>query len=226
MKTSIVASRALSRSLAALMFAAALGGVFAACDNPVVDAKIEALGGEREGVEQSEYHRPGQPCVLCHSTYEGASPQMVIGGTVFSDPGTFQRPVEDVDIVLYDAVGDVYTAKTNCIGNFYIEKGDRVPQFPLAAEIRCPTYSASGEKLVDAMNRPIRKVISMNSWLSRDGSCATCHSLNGRQVDSVGWLYCNDPTEVVSNPYPDVPDTCAGKPPREKGATDGTGGSP
>ncbi len=202
-----------------------LSAAVSSCSNPVTDAKIEALGGEAEGVEPGEFHRPGQPCVLCHSPTGDGSPEFVIGGTVFSDPGTFQKPVEDVEIVLYDAVGDVFTAKTNCIGNFYIERGDLVPQFPLAAEIRCPTYSPAGEKLEDGEGEPIRKVISMNSWISRDGSCAGCHTLRGRQPDSVGWLYCNDETEVATNPYPAVPDSCAGKPPGTAGDSGG-GGAP
>ena len=98
--------------------------------------------------------------------------------------------------------------KSNCIGNFYLPEGDKAPQFPLAAEIRCPTYSADGEPL------EAKKVVSMNSWISRDGSCATCHSLTGTGPSSTGWLFCNSPDELASNPYPPVADSCPGEPPQ------------
>lgn len=193
-----------------------------ACGNPAVDDKITALGGEAEGVEPGAHHRPGQPCTLCHSAYGEGSPEFAVAGTVFSDPTRFDRPVEGVEVVLYDAVGDVYRATTNCIGNFYVEKGDKNPQFPLAAEIRCPTFTPAGEPIVEA-DEPVLKVITMNSWISRDGSCAGCHTLRGQEVDSVGWLFCNSEADIAQNPYPPVPDDCPGVPPN--GKSGGGGGS-
>lgn len=197
----------------ALVFAT----VFAtACGNPVTDAAIETWGGELENVPPGEHHRPGQPCVLCHSIAGGASPRLLLGGTIFADQTSF-LPVEGAEIVIYDAVGDSYTMTSNCIGNFFLEAGDKTPQFPLGAEIRCPTYSASGEPL------EAKKVVSMNSWISRDGSCATCHSLLGTGVSSTGWLFCNSPDETASNPYPPVSDSCPGEPPQEAGSGNGNG---
>ena len=181
-----------------------------ACGNPIADEKIDALGAEVEGVEPGEHHRPGQPCVLCHSKAGGADPHMAIGGTIFADQRSF-LPVEGAEVVLYDSLGDVYTMTSNCIGNFYLEDGDLIPQFPLAVEVRCPTYNAAGERLEEA------KVVSMNSWISRDGSCASCHSLSGTQVDSTGWIFCNDPSAIAANPYPEVAPTCPGKAPQEAG---------
>ncbi|MFO0552169.1 MAG: hypothetical protein U0271_27530 [Polyangiaceae bacterium] len=187
------------------------------CFNPVADEQIEALGGELANVPPSEYHRPGQPCVVCHGVYGGESPSMVLGGTVFADQRSF-LPVEGAEVVIYDSVGDVYTMTSNCIGNFWLERGDKIPQFPLAAEIRCPTYDANGNPLEGV------KVRSMNSWISRDGSCATCHSLRGTQVDSTGWLFCNDPDERSTNVYPPVAEECPGEPPKVAGE-DNTGGA-
>src|SRR5262249_39649565 len=46
----------------------------AGCGNPAVDPKIAALGPEANGVPQGEFHRSGQPCLLCHGPYGGASP--------------------------------------------------------------------------------------------------------------------------------------------------------
>lgn len=194
----------------ALSIAGAVGAA-SSCGNPITDDQVEFWGDELPDVEPSEFHRPGQPCVLCHSIAGGASPELVIGGTVFADQRSF-LPVEGAEIVLYDAVGDTYTMTSNCIGNFGLERTGELPQFPLAAEVRCPTYDSAGNKLEGT------KIRSMNSWISRDGSCATCHSLRGTQVDSTGWIFCNDVSEIESNPYPPVPDSCPGKAPEEAGA--------
>lgn len=199
--------------------------VLVACSSPAIDEKIDALGGEAEGVEPGEFHRPGQPCTLCHSPYGEGSPEFALGGTVFSDPTRFDRPVEGVEVVVYDSVGDVYKATTNCIGNFYLEKGDKNPQFPLAAEIRCPTFTPAGEPILDGAQKPVFKVITMNSWISRDGSCAGCHTLRGAEVDSVGWIFCNGEADITGNPYPPVPDDCAGVPPNGKVGGGAGGGS-
>jgi hypothetical protein len=198
----------------ALGFAFSLG----ACGNPVVDNAIEEWGGEVEGVPPSEHHRPGQPCVLCHSVAGGADPRMALGGTVFADQRSF-LPVEGVRVFVYDAVGDVYEMETNCIGNFYLEYADPVPQYPLAVEIHCPTYSADGTPREDV------KVVSMNSWISRDGSCASCHSLRGTDAGSTGWIFCNDPGAIETNPYPEVPASCPGVPPATAGSSPEVGGA-
>src|SRR5690606_33596927 len=82
---------------------AALGAT--ACGDPVLDARIEALGGEVDGVEPGEFHRPGQPCVLCHGKYGGEEPEMSVGGTIFAIPTTPDNeneviPVEGVKVLL------------------------------------------------------------------------------------------------------------------------------
>lgn len=203
----------------------ALSLALAGCTNPIVDAKIEALGGESPDTPVGEFHRPGQPCVLCHSTYYGSDPELVIGGTVFRDRQTLM-PVENAKVVLYDSVGDVFEMTTNCNGNFMREKGDRDPQFPLYAEIYCPVYGPDGTVLLDGSGNPQTKVKAMSSWISRDGSCAGCHTLRGRAVDSVGWVVCNE--EGDTNPIPDQRADCEGKPPKTQssdgGEQSGTGG--
>jgi hypothetical protein len=194
--------------------------LIAGCDNPVTDVKIEALGGEAPNTPIGPHHRPGQPCVLCHSEYFGAQPELVIGGTVFRDRQTLQ-PVEGVRVVLYDSVGDIYEMLTNCNGNFMREKSDRDPQFPLYAEIYCPVYGADGTVLTDDSGNPQTKVKSMASWISRDGSCAGCHTLAGREADSVGWIVCNELEDT--NPIPDQRADCEGKPPQTKSSGSGAG---
>jgi hypothetical protein len=194
-----------------------------ACGNPVVDQKVAALGGEQEGVEQSEFHRPGQPCVLCHNPYYGASPEISLGGTIFADLNSF-NPAANVEVIMTDTLGRSRTAVTNCIGNFFVLAEDWEPQFPVAVEIRYPTFTPDGTPLTDTAGAPLRKVKAMGSVVSRDGSCATCHTLYGRVpivnqdnvalwYDSTGWIYCNEKNEV--NPFPPLDPTCPGKPPRD-----------
>lgn len=198
--------------LVATLGAAGLLGLLApSCANPITDDAIEALGEERPGDEPGPFHRSGQPCVLCHSIAGGADPVLVLGGTVFADQSSF-LPVEGARVIVYDAVGDEYAMVSNCVGNFYLEDEGSIPQFPLAVEVECPRYDAEGNQL----DTP--KVIAMNSWISRDGSCATCHSLEGKEVDSTGWIFCNDAASIATNPYPPYPDSCAGVPPQAVGA--------
>ncbi len=205
--------------------ATALFVALAGCNNPVIDAQIEALGGESPDTPAGPFHRPGQPCVLCHGVYYGADPQLVIGGTVFRDRQTLM-PVENAKVVLYDSVGDIYEMTTNCNGNFMREHGELDPQFPLYAEIYCPVYGPDGAVLTDAQGNPQLKVKAMSSWISRDGSCAGCHTLKGRATDSVGWVVCNE--EGDTNPIPDQRADCEGKPPKtaqDSGQNAGGGGS-
>ncbi len=195
--------------------------LLAGCDNPIYDQQIEALGGEVPGTPAGEYHRPGQPCVLCHGPYFGAEPELVIGGTVFRDRNTLS-PVEGAEVVLYDAVGDVYNLFSNCNGNFMLELGERVPQFPLYAEVICPLYGPDGTVLTDASGNPQTRVKSMASWISRDGSCAGCHKLEGRGAGSTGWIVCNEAEDT--NPIPDQRPDCPGKPPATQGGSGAGGG--
>lgn len=191
-------------------------GAFAAgCSSPAADVRIEQLGGENPNVEAGQFHRPGQPCVLCHSPYEGAEPELSIGGTVFADSTSF-LPVEGAQVVITDTRGISNTVVTNCIGNFFIEAGTwdakyPDPQYPLAVDIRCPTYDEAGKLILDADGQPLLRVKSMASYISRDGSCATCHTLQGKGLESTGWIFCNAPGEV--NPFPPLSPDCPGEPP-------------
>ncbi len=199
----------LSCAIAPMLAAASVAA--SSCANPINDDAIEALGDERPGDEPGPHHRSGQPCVVCHSVAGGSDPVLVLGGTIFADQTSF-LPVEGARVIVYDAQGDEYAMVSNCVGNFYLEDTGTIPQFPLAVEIECPRYDTAGNKL----DTP--KIIAMNSWISRDGSCATCHSLEGKEVDSTGWIFCNDPASIATNPYPAYSESCPGVPPQEAGA--------
>src|SRR5690242_19448607 len=122
----------LSTVLATVLASALVAG----CGNPVQDARIAALGPEDPAVPASDIHRPGQPCLLCHGPYKGASPEMVVAGTIYGyaydvdNKGADPIPVENVTIELHDAysnqpvdeTGKKLDIATNCAGNFWVTK--------------------------------------------------------------------------------------------------------
>ena len=144
------------------------------------------------------YHRPGQPCVLCHG--DGFFP-IPPGEVVFEVGGTVYDGIADaeddglagVEVEITDDTGLVVTAMTNRAGNFMVSvDADRatgtqikrgwvtVPAslvFPLRARIR-----KDGEE----------QEMRTNVW--RSGSCGHCHGPEPG-VDSVGRVYLHE--EVV-----------------------------
>lgn len=186
----------------ALAAAAALVG----CGNPSADVRIEALGPEAPGVEPSENHRPGQPCVLCHSAYGGAEPEMAVGGTIYSIPTAMEDatgqvvqpvPVFGATVILFDAFGTKKTATSNCVGNFWIPTSDWEPAFPIYAEVSFELPGTGQQKRT-----------AMSSWIQRDGSCATCHA-GERNQGSTGRVFLL--AEPPASPFP-VPPQCGGAP--------------
>jgi hypothetical protein len=137
-----------------LLIAAAASGT---CRyDPVPEDIIDRLPDE-EG-EPAATHRPGEPCVACHSTYEGADPPLAIGGTIFTvDANGDLSGAPGVLVEVSDSEGDSRKACTNQSGNFFVED-DKWPDpvFPLTVQAGSRT---------------------MQSIIGRDGSCATCHTL-------------------------------------------------
>jgi hypothetical protein len=130
---------------------------FAACRyDPVPQDLIDELG--EEPGEPSELHRGGQPCLACHSVYEGATPRMSVGGTIYYEANDGRiLPAPDVLVEITDSRQVQRKACTNAAGNFWVEHEDwRDITFPLTVR--------AGE----------RRMISI---VGRDGSCASCHSL-------------------------------------------------
>lgn len=180
-----------------------LGALAAAagCANPIQDAKIEALGPEDPAVPQSDIHRPGQPCLLCHGPYKGAEPEMAVAGTIYGYP--FDDSAEDgnpipavgVEIEISDSLDTSPPVKpvTNCAGNFYVKKEDWSPAFPLRVSIR---YKV-GDNDTDR--------VPMDTRISRDGSCAGCH-VGAPDQGSPGWISCAD---LNSGLVFEKPETCS-----------------
>jgi hypothetical protein len=184
-------TQACSRSL--LISFAALGLAGMGCSNPVTDARVDALGDEVPGVGESEFHRPGQPCLLCHGEYGRADPLMSVGGTIFAAqtkdaaPGI---PVGGATVTMWDSFGDSRSYKTNCMGNFWVPKDDWNPGFPIAVKVDCGP--PGGEHV-------------MNSRVGRDGSCNRCHQ-GAQNQGSPGWANCGS----ADGYPPPTHETCAG----------------
>ncbi len=157
-----------------------------ACGNRVVDEKIADLGPEVSGVQPSEFHRPGQPCLLCHDEYLGRHPLMSVAGTIYAFPADKNPvPVKGATVTLTDAFGDQHTVGTNCAGNFHITTDDWQPAFPLRAEIEYPVPG------------------------SLDGTCAGCH-VGAPNQGSPGWVTCAEAD--LNPPFPPEEADCPGAP--------------
>jgi hypothetical protein len=165
--------------LLAAALAAPLSGL--ACGNPAVDVRIAALGEEKEGVPAGEHHRPGQPCVLCHSSYGGAEPIMTVGGTIFAGRVGDRIPANGAEVTFIDAFGNRSpVATTNCAGNFWLTEEQWNPGFPLLVEIVCKKDGGL----------EVRQ--SMATRIAREGSCAGCHEDGPANQGTAGRVYCAD----------------------------------
>lgn len=156
---------ALSASVAVLLGAA--------CSDPVRDAEIAALGEEDPGVPPGENHRPGQPCVVCHSRGGPASDHpFAVAGTIFQDESYDSKPATKITVQFVDARGGSPRAlpETNSVGNFFVPLED----WPdLAFPIRVGIYD-------DPAKPPVQ---TMKSLINREGSCNFCHRLNLKPSD-------------------------------------------
>lgn len=180
------------RSLALLL-------LLCSCGDPLNDNQIAVLGDEQDGFPPSDIHRPGQPCVLCHSEYGGAEPELSIGGTLFLEPAGNEvpRPVAGYTIRIIDSASQIVNLVSNPCGNFYVTKADFDPAYPLRAEL-------FGPSIVDA-DETVQLTV-MSTRIGRDGSCGSCHS-HPASVFSPGVVYL---PAALQNPDVELPDpaTC------------------
>lgn len=168
-----------------------IGALLFGCGNPAVDPKIDALGGEVNGVAPGPYHRPGQPCALCHGPYKGVKPYFSVAGTVFAHDTQKPEnriPVGAAVVHVVDSFGDTRDLTSNCIGNFYVSSDDWQPAFPLDVTIDCPKPTGKGTTSK-----------SMSGRIGREPSCGGCH-YGGHSASSPGWVSCLDLSE--DNTYP------------------------
>lgn len=143
-------SRTLPRALA-------IAVVAAACSDPVRDAEVRNLGAEFPNVPLGEYHRAGQPCVVCHGGQGPATKRFTVAGTVFAQQGA-AIGVDGATVAMTDSAGGQYTTKTNCVGNFFVRPEQWDPSFPILVRV----FKGS-------------QVKTMQGAVGRERSCGRCH---------------------------------------------------
>ncbi len=158
---------------------AGLACLVVSCTDPVKDRAIERLGGEDPNVPMGPEHRPGQPCVLCHS--EGgpaAAKPFAIAGTIFETNAPDSKGAEGVQVFFIDAAAGTRNYETNAAGNFFIPQSEwNDLTFPFKTGI------LKGDKKG-----------TMISTVNREGSCNFCHKPNkGSPLSLPG----DDPRESI-----------------------------
>lgn len=146
---------------------AGLAAAGSGCTDPVRDQAIEALGDDTE--EPGPNHRPGQPCLLCHSDGGPASSKpFAVAGTIYESSKPGADGVVDITVQFVDARGGapklpVQSAES---GNFWVPLQD----WPnIAFPIRVGLYK-------DNVDGP--PTVTMKSLINREGSCNYCHQPN------------------------------------------------
>ena len=145
-----------------LLVVAAVGATVAAiaCNDPVLDDEVSALGDEVDGIPRGEFHRPGQDCQLCHQEGGKASSKpFTVAGTIFAQPSR-DVGVDQVEVRLTDSDGTKFIAKTNCVGNFFVTDAEWSPKFPILVAI-----NKNGSQR------------NMSSVIGRSSGCGHCHKL-------------------------------------------------
>jgi hypothetical protein len=143
------------------------------CIDPVHDERVASLGPEAPGVEEGEFHRPGQPCTVCHGDKGPGSPSFGVGGTVF-EASSGRTPLVGAAVRMIDERLRTLVLTTNEAGNFYAESDDFSLSFPLWVSVDW------GGRSVD-----------MLTPVFRAGSCAECHA-DPAGPASVGHVYFQD----------------------------------
>jgi hypothetical protein len=184
----------------ALVVAACAATAGSCVNDPVQNTRLTAFGDDFPvGLEETAYHRPGQPCVTCHGDRGSASPKFAAAGTIFWGSCNITKteaadeklknercdltPVRDAEIRIVSASGRTSCAVTNCWGNFtFPVTGSNSVDFPFLVSIA--KKGLDGQYLQQAQ---------MGGHVSREGSCSGCHD-NPRRADSPGqvFLYAED----------------------------------
>jgi hypothetical protein len=209
------------RSLGALARVGCLGFAIigSSCNlDPVHHAAVAALGDEDASryPPNSAYHRPGEPCTVCHSDRGSASRKFALAGTVFWGPDSTAGGVDWAYVFVTDAGGGNLCLTTNCAGNFYLDGGPKTLTFPLSITVQRVNKPGADETNLQSR--------TMNGHIGRESSCAGCHLKDIIDFGSPGnvRLFSSPedldaakgrgaPIEVVKCPPADTtPHTCPG----------------
>ncbi len=198
-----------SRCLAFVAAFAALSVGISCNLDPVHRAAVNNLGSEQgnDYPPESEFHRPGEPCALCHSKEGPADNTFVLGGTVFWGPDDYRRRVDQAYVRIKDANKVTKCFVTNCNGNFFVrpEQFSRLT-FPLLISVE-----RAKKPGVDESTMRIRR---MTSHVGREASCATCHTLGLRDFASPGQIRMYDTEQEVNTINPPITTPCPNDAPR------------
>jgi hypothetical protein len=151
--------------------------------DPVQRAGEKGLGDENPDLYpvESEYHRPGEPCALCHSKRGSADSHFALGGTVFWGPNDYNNRVDNAYVRILDARKAQRCFVTNCNGNFYVRTEDFSDlTFPLLVSVeRTVSPGQPGGEATLSIRR-------MSGHIGREASCAICHIQGLRDFASPG----------------------------------------
>lgn len=198
--------RAPARFVLAVLGVAALGSFGASCNlDPVQSSAVKDLGPELADVypPESAYHRPGEPCVVCHQSKGPASESpFVLAGTIFWGPKNYDRRVDGAYVRILDASKTTKCFVTNCNGNFFVRPKDFADlKFPLLVSV---------ERTQDPYDPRSKRLVfkEMGGHIGREPSCAGCHNMNFKDFASPGQIYLYGSEEQVDQLKPPVTTPC------------------
>lgn len=195
-------------SLALFAGVVLVGSMGSSCNlDPVHRAGVNNLGDEQSALypPESQYHRPGEPCALCHSAAGPADLQFVLAGTIFWGPDRYERRVDKAYVRIGGPEKTTKCFVTNCNGNFFVRSEDyKNLKFPLLVSVeRVNDPGGSGPDAEKSI-----RVRRMASHIGRDASCATCHILGLRDFGSPGQIRMYDTESEVDTAKPPIPAQC------------------
>lgn len=177
----------------------ALASIGSSCNlDPVHRANVNNLGDENADLypPETEFHRPGEPCALCHSNRGPADSVFVLGGTIFGGPQEYRNRIDRAYVRILDANKTRKCFVTNCNGNFFVrtEEFQRLT-FPLLVSVERTRNPGGPNPAQDEQTVAIKR---MSGHIGREASCATCHIQGLRDFASPGQIRLFD-TEAEFN---------------------------
>jgi hypothetical protein len=175
--------RTRDRLLGAMVFVG-LASLGSSCNlDPVHSNQVDALGPENDQLYPPEtaYHRPGEPCGLCHSDKGPADGKFILSGTIFWGPDNYRNRVANAYVRILDGKGRKPCFVTNCNGNFFVREGE-------LAQLTYPFLVSVERTLNPGIDDNTLVIRRMSSHVGRERSCATCHIQGLRDFASPGQI--------------------------------------